>query len=270
MSTWGFDDGDLIAPGRSAVRRLGGGRRYEAYLAWDETLHALVVVKVLRPALVTDGAALAGLAGEARALGELAHPMLVRGYDAVLGGDRPHLVLEFLDGPRLSTLLRRYGVAVEQLLPLAINVCSALHYLGTRGWAHLDVKPSNLVMGASPRLIDLSIARPVAELASLRGPVGTAGYQAPEQRDGARAAELGPAADVWALGATLREAIGDRPAPAEVLRLIDACLLEDPGRRPTPAELSAALEPIAAGLPRPRLGPIRPGFRRRLRELDAR
>jgi len=121
-SSWGFEEGDLIAPGRHATRLLGGGRRYEAYLAWDDALHALVVVKVLRPALVDDDATRAGLAGEAAVLASLAHPVIVRAFDAVLDGERPHLVLEYLDGPRLSTLVRRYGVIVEQLLPLAIDL----------------------------------------------------------------------------------------------------------------------------------------------------
>ncbi|MGH3015789.1 MAG: protein kinase domain-containing protein, partial [Gaiellaceae bacterium] len=141
---WGFEEGDEIAPGRYAVRLLGGGRRYEAYLAWDDTLHALVVVKAIRPAQVGNPGTLAGMTGEAEALGSLAHPSIVRCFDAVLDGERPHVVLELLDGPRLSTLERRYGIVVEQLLPLALQLCSALHYMAARGYSHLDVKPRNI------------------------------------------------------------------------------------------------------------------------------
>ncbi|HVL96173.1 MAG TPA: serine/threonine-protein kinase [Solirubrobacteraceae bacterium] len=270
MSSWNFTEGDAIAPGRTSVRLLGGGRRYEAHLAWDDELHALVVVKVVRPHLVHDENALRGLGREALALRSLAHPMLVRGFDAVLDGERPHIVLEFLEGPRLSTLLRRYGATIEQLLPLAVNVCSALHYMHARGWVHLDVKPSNLVMGASPRLIDLSVARRLDELPTLSSPVGTDGYMAPEQRDLARVGELGPATDVWGLGATLREALAGRPVPPVVAALVDACLAPRPADRPSPAELAAELEPLAAALPRPRIGPMRPGGRRRMRELELR
>ena len=53
LDTWGFAEGDLIAPGRHAVRLLGGGRRYEAYLTWDDELHTLVVVKIVRPCRTT-------------------------------------------------------------------------------------------------------------------------------------------------------------------------------------------------------------------------
>ena len=113
----------------------------------------------------------------------LAHPMLLRSYGAQLGGERPHLVLEHIEGPRLSTLMRRYGLNLEQLLPLALNLCAVLHYLAHERVVHLDVKPSNIIMGGEPRLIDLSIARRLDELHELRSPVGTDLWMPPEQRD---------------------------------------------------------------------------------------
>ena len=75
-------------------------------------------------------------------------------------GPRPHLVLEHLEGPRLSQLLRKHGaLPMEQLLPLALELASALHYLAGQDVVHLDVKPSNVIMGAPARLIDLSVTR---------------------------------------------------------------------------------------------------------------
>ena len=288
QDTWGFAEGDLIAPGRTAVRLLGGGRRYEAYLVWDDTLHALAVAKVVRPAQTASERTLAGLAGEAEALSRLAHPSLVRCFDAVLEGERPHLLLELLDGPRLSTLERRYGIVVEQLLPLALQLCSALHYMHGQGWAHLDVKPRNIIMSSTPKLIDLSVALPVETARRAVSPIGTDAYMAPEQCDPARFGEIGPASDSWGLGVTLYEALADeRPFPdgedgAESLAarypqtaaepepldntvlpplraVVLACLEDDPDARPLPAEISEALEPLAALLPLPRLGRFRPG-----------
>jgi serine/threonine protein kinase len=162
--TWGLQEGDEIAPGRSLLRRIGSGRRYEAMLVWDDHRLAVLVAKVLRPDQAGSPAARVDLEHEAALLARLAHPVVVRGFGAVLDGRFPHLVLEHLDGPTLHELLARDGaLALEQLLPLALHVASALHYLAAEGVVHLDVKPSNIVMGGPPRLIDLSVARTLEE-----------------------------------------------------------------------------------------------------------
>ena len=122
-------------------------------------------------------------------------------------------MLEHLDGPTLDELLADgHTLALEQILPLGLHVASALHYLAGEGIVHLDVKPSNIVMGGPPRLIDLSVARTLAEAAALRAPIGTDAYMAPEQcePDG----RLGPPADVFGLAATLYTGLtGTRPFP---------------------------------------------------------
>lgn len=286
---WGFEEGEEIAPGLYALQTLGGGTRYEVFLAWKEDLHCLVVAKVLRPKSVNSNSSLGGLDREAGLLEDLQHPGLLRCFDAELHGPRPHLVLEFLEGPRLSTLLRKFGaLAPEQLAPLALHLCSVLHYLGVRETLHLDVKPQNIIMGPVPRLIDLSIARTFEEGSRLKDPVGTDAYMAPEQCDPQSAGGVGPAADIWGLGVTLFEAAsGTRPfpriddndsermspwpqldlAPAPLIgrvppvlaQLIFACLEARPEDRPEAAELAEQLETLVATLPRrPVLGRLRP------------
>lgn len=295
-SSWGFEEGEEIVPGRYAIRHLGGGIRFEAYLAFDDALHALVVAKIVRRDLVSDKGALAGLSREARALGELAHPALVRAFDADLAGPRPHLVLEHLEGPRLSSQARRDGITVEQLLPLALQLCSVLHYLAGRGWVHLDVKPRNVILSGQPKLIDLSVARPIDDARAAGGGIGTIGYMAPEQIDDRSSRHLGPPADVWGLCATLyrsaegrlpfppgpSEASGDerhpqlggqpppppQRLPRELAEAILAGLRPEPEDRPTARELADSLEPVVADLPRPRLGLLRPGGRRRFARLS--
>ena len=117
-------------------------------------------------------------------INRLAHPVILRGFDATLDGPRPHLVLEHLEGPRLSSLVRRYGpLPPEQLIPLGVQLASAVHYLSREGIVHLDIKPSNTIMGAPPRMIDMSVALSVEEAAAVRTQVGTDAYMAPEQAD---------------------------------------------------------------------------------------
>jgi len=261
-------DGDALTPSRHVLKHLGGGERFEAYVAWDDRLHAPVVAKVLRPHLVGEPRAQAALAREADALARLQHPDLVRAFGAVLDGPMPHLVLEYLDGPRLSTLIRRFGpLSPEQVVLLARRMASALAYMATEGWVHLDVKPKNIVVTATPRLIDLSLARPV-EAARGRPGIGTDIYMAPEQADPERADEIGPAADVWGLGVTLYEAVTGSPAfpraadgprhpqltsaraplpakvPPAMAGLVDACTALDPADRPTAADFDDRLEPL--------------------------
>jgi serine/threonine protein kinase len=267
-TAWRFVEGDDLTPARTILRSLGGGIRFEAYVAWDDHLHAPIVVKVLRPHLVGERRAQRALAREAEALTTLQHPDLVRSFGAVLDGPRPHLVLEFLDGPRLSTLIRRFGaLSPEQSILLARRLASALAYIAAEGWVHLDVKPRNVVVTATPRLIDLSLARPL-EAARGRTGIGTDVYMAPEQCDPDRADEIGSPADVWGLGVTLFEAVaGSAPwprtaggpafpqlvqaraglpgrVPAELADLIDACLADRPADRPTAAEVDDRLEPL--------------------------
>lgn len=277
--SWELTAGDELAPGRTVVRTLGGGRRYEALLVWDERLYALAVAKALRPHLVDHESALGDLRREADALDRLSHPTIVRSFDAVVDGPRPHLLLEHLEGPSLGSLIRSQGtVALEQLLPLAAHVAAALHYMAGERMAHLDVKPDNVVMGVPPRLIDFSIARTVGDAAFMRSAVGTDAYMAPEQcLPGRPPREVGPATDVWGLGATLHHAVsggppfrrapgardsGDpltrfpqlhadprplpRELPAALRATIERCLEWAPVDRPGASEVIAALEPLVA------------------------
>lgn len=283
MSSWELREGDAITDELTAVRRLGGGATYEAYLAFDEVTWGPVVAKVVRPDLVEDAPSLRGLRREAAALAAVSHPVVVRALRACPDGPRPHLVLENLDGPRLSSLLRRGGrLQPQQYLPLGIELASALHYLRYLGWVHLDVKPSNTIMGAPARLIDLSVARRVEDAARLTHVIGTDRYLAPEQADPVGLGGPGPAADVWGLAATMFEAVvGHRPfrdgdpaaddpaarhpqlveeprrlpddVPDAVREVLLAGLSRDPACRPEPREVSEALEPVLASLPAPRL-----------------
>src|ERR1700750_2283123 len=126
-ATWGLLEGDEIAPGRSLLRRIGSGRRYEALLVWDEHRLAVLVAKGLRPDHARLAGARADLEHEAALLARLPHPVLVRGFGADLDGRFPHLVLEHLEGPTLAELIQAHGrLPLEHLLPLGLHRVAAL------------------------------------------------------------------------------------------------------------------------------------------------
>jgi serine/threonine protein kinase len=287
-ASWNFEEGETIAPDLFALRLLGGGYKYEAYLAWHERLLSVVVAKILRPDQTADPSGLRTLAAEQASLAQLNHPCIPRCFGATLEGERPHLVLEFLEGPRLSTLLRKYGsLPVEQLLPLGMQLCAAIHYMAGQGMVHLDVKPKNIIMAAPPRVIDLSVARTTDQAAKASTPIGTDAYMAPEQCEPGIRGRMGPPSDVWGVGVTLYEGLtGFRPfsegsedgvrypqldaepapfhkdVPTVLAEPILACLRPDPEERPKAAELAGMLEPLVAALPRRiLLGRLRPKLR---------
>jgi eukaryotic-like serine/threonine-protein kinase len=279
---WGFEEGAAIAEGRTVLRGIGGGNRYEVYLVWDELLFSICVAKILRPDQADDERALRDLALEAEMLEGVAHPVIVRGFDAVLDGPYPHVMIEHLEGPSLRHLIRRSGpLELAQLLPLALHVAGAIQYLARKGLVHLDVKPDNIIMGIPPRLIDMSIARSLERAARTTGAIGTDAYMAPEQC-GTKELEggMGSPSDVWGLGATLYHCVAgavpfprdrharnaDDPAirfpqlveapeplpprvPQELRELIFATLRPAPDRRPSAAEVADRLEPLVSALP---------------------
>src|SRR5215218_9831764 len=214
--SWLLSEGAEIAPGRAVLKPIGGGSQYEVHLVWDERLHSICVAKLLRPDQVGDRHALRELRAEAAILDRLAHPVVVRAFDAVLDGEHPHILLEHLEGPSLRRLVKRGGqLPLQQLLPLALHVAGALQYMDHRRIVHLDVKPDNVIMGVPPRLIYLSIARSLERAARTSSPIGTDAYMPPEQCDPeSHPGLIGPASDVWGLGATLHHAVsGSVPFP---------------------------------------------------------
>jgi len=275
-SGWGFESGDEIVPGRTMQSLLGGGERFEAYVAWNHRLMTPTVIKVLRPDVVDDERARRSMAKEGDLLARLQHPGLTRLFDMDSSGPRPFIEIEYVEGPRLSTLIRRHGrLNPEQAFPLGRQLAATLHFLHAEGVLHLDVKPSNIIMGPTPRLIDLSVARRVERAHLINGFVGTDAYMAPEQADPVRWPTIGPATDTWGLGATLYHAVAKRlphskgrheatgvgrfpqlvesPAPLDPARhspglveLIMDCLQCSPDARPSVAELFDRLDELAA------------------------
>jgi eukaryotic-like serine/threonine-protein kinase len=196
--------GAELAPGYEAIALLRRGADLDVYDAWSHERSARVVVKALRPDRLDRPRARRRLLAEGRLLERLTHPHIVRAYDT-LTEPVPAVVLETLSGLTLSRLIEDGPLEPESLGHLGLQLASAVRYLHRNRVLHLDLKPSNVIAEAGlAKLIDLSVARPP-------GPapdgVGTWCYLSPEQ---ARGGELGPAADVWGIGAVLYECVAGK------------------------------------------------------------
>lgn len=239
--SWNVAAGRELVPGRHVIEQLGGGGRTEVYRCTDRTSGEPVVVKILRPGR-TGEKDVRMLRRESRTLAALDHPGFPRLVDVDLATDPAWIVMSQVDGPHLSRLLDRHGpLDLEQALPLAEDVADALAHLHARGRVHLDVKPSNIVMGARPVLLDLGASRRVERAAELRPGVGTLTWLSPEQAAPGLHGTPGPASDVWGLGMVLlRATTGTNPLTAR--------RDEDP---PDEASLAQACRRRAAAVPEP-------------------
>ncbi|MFB4314834.1 ABC transporter substrate-binding protein [Actinomadura sp. 21ATH] len=231
-----------------------------------------VAVKLLHARLSGDAKARARFADELRTAGRVAAFCTARVLDSDVEGDRPYIVSEYIDGPSLSEVLAaegpREGPALDRL---AIGTMTALAAIHQAGVVHRDFKPHNVLMAPDgPRVIDFGIARALDATGTLSSTaVGTPAYMAPEQFSGTA---IGPAADVWAWGATMIYAATGRPAfgqdsiPAvmhrilnfppdlgslgEPLRgLVQSCLHKDPAYRPSSQQVLVHLLHLAGSLP---------------------
>lgn len=206
----------------------GMGRVYEAY---DRKLRRTVALKEVAPQLQNSPAA-ARLATEAMLTAHLEHPGIVSVHDSGRTEDgRLYYTMQLVRGRSLFdrlTDVRR----PEQRLALVrhlLDACHAVGYAHSRGVVHRDLKPANIVVGefGETQVVDWGLARRIDELADRGSSAGTAGYMSPE----ATAGEAGGyRSDVYSLGVTLREVIGEDAAP-DLVAIAAQATSEDPADR---------------------------------------
>jgi eukaryotic-like serine/threonine-protein kinase len=266
-----------LFPGYAVVEHLSRARAFDVFDVWSEERACRCIAKTLRPDRARDREARRALEREGRLLCKLTHPHVVRGYELVTS-PRTVVVMETLSGETLSHLIEAGDpLSPSELAHLGLQLCSGVGYLHRNGVLHLDLKPSNVVAEAGrAKIIDLGVARRPGRAP---GGVGTWCYMAPEQ---VRGGELGPAADVWGIGAVLWEAAAGRAAfggdeddvpasgdleelppelhpqlgrraeplsthrrlPRVLARAIDSALEPEAGARPSVAELVQHLERV--------------------------
>jgi serine/threonine protein kinase len=232
------DVGDVLADRYRLDSLVGQGGMARVYRAHDIVLGRQVAVKLFRSGSgeVEDGAR---AQSETRLLAGLSHPSLVTLHDAVLSDEGPSfLVMEFVPGQTLREQIARGPLAPPEVAAAAVDLAEALHTVHAAGVVHRDIKPSNVLTWASTlpgrefrvKLADFGIAY-LVDTTRLTTPgllVGTAAYVAPEQ---VRGEALTPAADIYALGLVLLEALTGRRAYPEATGIgaIMARLTNPPG-----------------------------------------
>ncbi len=279
--------------------RLGAGAAGVVFRAWDARLDREVAIKLLLGDGATDHRR-RRFEREARALAKVRHPNVVGVHAAGFHGAelRPYLVMDLVRGESLQARLDRDGpLPVDEATSLVARVASGLAAAHAEGVLHRDVKPANVIVDeeGEPRLGDFGLAKELdderrSDSLSADGRfLGTPGFAPPEQVHG-RSEAIGPASDVYGLGATLYALLtGDAPfegdsivevilattnrappSPAagrpDVPPVLDAiclrCLAKEPGARfPSAAALAEALERSLAGEePRARASMARPAL----------
>jgi serine/threonine-protein kinase len=232
--------------GYQLLRELGVGGMGVVYLGEHRLLGRRAAIKTIRAEIANDRTFSRRFLLEARAVGSLNHPSIVRLYDFAFEEDTPYMVMEYVTGQSLEDLLaggRKLPPrdAVELLAPIA----AALDHAHARGVTHRDVKPANVLLADDGRTLLMDFG--LAGLANFSVPadpesfVGTPDYIAPEQVSGQ---PVDGRADVYSLASVIFEAVtGDKPWSGRTwMEIARRRLIEPPPvAKGVPARFAAAL-----------------------------
>ncbi|MBC8508080.1 MAG: protein kinase [Anaerolineales bacterium] len=192
------------------TERLGRGGMAEVYKAYHPQLERYAAVKVLHGFLAEGQDFQARFQREAKAIAALRHPNIVQIYDIDTDEDNYYMVMEFVDGGTLKDrLIQASGpLAIKEMAHIFRETASALDYAHLQGVLHRDVKPANVLLSESGRVVltDFGIARIVSDTQfTVTGTlVGTPAYMSPEQGKGMGIASP---SDIYSLGIILYEMV---------------------------------------------------------------
>jgi eukaryotic-like serine/threonine-protein kinase len=281
-----IDTGQLIAGHYRLVEHIGSGAMGVVWRAVDVRLERSVAIKQILPQPGVSEAERDNMRQramrEAKNAARFQHPNAIVVFDIAEDGGDPCLVMEYLNGPSLSAVLADQGtLPVGQVARIGEQVAAALVAAHRAGIVHRDVKPGNILIDetGTAKITDFGISRAAGDMTLTQTGLigGTPAYLAPEL---ARGADPVPSSDVFALGATLYQAIeGQTPygnttnqlallyaaangqinpptqaGPATALLM--SLLRSEPAERPSMAEARERLAALTAGEPTPPMAPL--------------
>jgi serine/threonine protein kinase len=269
-------------PGYEILGELGRGGMGVVYRAWQTGLKRLVALKMIRDSVLAGPEQRARFRIEAEAAARLRHPNIVHVYEINEHQGRPFFSMEFAEGGSLDRKLAGRPLPPAEAADLVQTLARAVHHAHQRHVIHRDLKPANVLLTGDgrPMITDFGLAKLLdgdGGWTQSGAVMGTANYMAPEQAGG-KTRQVGPATDVYALGAilyelvtgqppfraenwqaTVQQVIHDEPPPPTRLRpdvppgleqICLKCLAKDPGQRyARAADLADDLRRFLAGEP---------------------
>ena len=202
-------------PGYEVLGVLGQGGMGVVFRARHLRLNRPVALKMILSGPYAVREERERLVQEAEAVASLHHPNIVEVYDAGDIDGRPYFTMELVEGGRLSEKVNGVPQPARDAAALVAVIADAVHAAHQKGIVHRDLKPSNVLLTAdgTPKVTDFGLARRLEVDSGMTvsgSPMGTPSYMAPEQARGEKAA-VGPASDVYALGAILYDLLTGRP-----------------------------------------------------------
>jgi hypothetical protein len=236
----------IEALGKYEIKRpLGRGAMGTVYEGWDPIIARRVAIKTVK---LPDNAdpeteeALARFRREAQAAGRLTHPNIVGVFDYGETSDLAYIVMEFVEGPSLKTLLDRHEhFAITDMARVMQDLLAGLQFSHERGVVHRDIKPANVMLtgGGQAKIADFGIARIDSSSMTQAGTLlGTPAYMSPEQFMGQ---VVDARTDIYSSGVLLYQMLtGDRPFEGSMSAIMHKVLNTEP---PVPSLLSVTAPP---------------------------